>query len=131
MDFWEKSTNGWVFLSHSSLDIEKIKIIRNYLEDYQFNAIMFFLKCFEDDENYKEEIEKLLKCEIKSRNIFIFCKSENSKKSKWIDWEKDIAQRENKFYLEIDIEKLDYQKCTELAKIDLLIRYSTLYFFIF
>ena len=125
---WKKAISGWVFLSHSSFDIEKVKIIRNYLEEYQFNAIMFFLKCFENGEDNKKEIEKLLKCEIKSRNIFIFCQSENSKKSKWVNWEREIAKKEDKIYLEIDVEKLDYQKCIELSKIDLLIRYSTLYF---
>ena len=125
---WQKSINGWVFLSHSSLDIEKVKIIRNYLESYSFNSIMFFLKCFEDGQDHKKEIEKLIKCEIKTRNVFIFCKSDNSKRSKWVQWEKEIAQNENKLYLEIELEKLDYQKCTELSKIDLLIKHSTFYF---
>lgn len=119
---WKETISGWVFLFHSFLDIEKVKVIRNYLEEYQFNSIMFFLKCFEDGKKHTKEIKRLLECEIKSRNIFVFCKSVNSKKSKCIKWEKDIAIKQEKIYLEIDIEKLNYQKCMELSKIDLLIK---------
>lgn len=56
--FWEKKTNGWVFLSHSFQDYEEVKIIRNYLEENNFNALIFFLKCFDDDRK-KNEVKKL------------------------------------------------------------------------
>lgn len=127
IDTWKKAISGWVFLSHSSLDIERVKTIRNYLEESQFNAIMFFLKCLDDEEEQKQ-IEKLLECEIKNRNIFIHCKSNNSLQSKWVNWEINKAKKENKLFLEIDLDKLEYQKCIELSKIDILVRYSTLYF---
>ena len=127
IDTWKKAISGWVFLSHSSLDIERVKTIRNYLEESQFNAIMFFLKCLDYEEEQKQ-IEKLLECEIKNRNIFIHCKSNNSLQSKWVNWEINKAKKENKLFLEIDLDKLEYQKCIELSKIDILVRYSTLYF---
>jgi hypothetical protein len=48
MKHWEKKANGWVFLSHASNDYEDVKIIRNYLEENGFSALMFYLKCLEE-----------------------------------------------------------------------------------
>ena len=45
---WEKKANGWVFISHSSKDYEEVKIVRNYLEESGFSALMFYLKSLED-----------------------------------------------------------------------------------
>jgi len=49
----EKRTNGWVFLSHSSQDYEDIKIVRNYLEESGFSALMFYLKSLENPKKRK------------------------------------------------------------------------------
>lgn len=54
---------GWIFISHSHLDIDIVRKIRNKLEDRGFEPLMFFLKCLNDD----NEIESLIKREINER----------------------------------------------------------------
>ena len=73
-----------VFLSHSHHDIEKVRKIRNILETLNCEPITFFLKCL-DDKN--AELEEFIKREIEARNIFIYCKSQNAEKSKWVQKE--------------------------------------------
>lgn len=59
---------GWVFLSHSHQDINKVRKIRNLLEQRGFEPLLFFLKCLTDD----DEIEDLIKREITEREWFIY-----------------------------------------------------------
>lgn len=128
MKHWEQKANGWVFLSHSSIDYENVKIVRNYLEENGFSALMFYLKCLEEDDK-KEKIQELLKWEISARNIFVLCNSEAAKISTWVQWETDYVKKQPaKIYKEIDIDKLKYQKCTQLSKLDDLMYKATLYF---
>lgn len=128
MKHWEKKANGWVFLSHASADYQDVKIIRDYLEESGFSALMFYLKCLEDEDK-KDSIKQLLEWEIKARNIFVLCNSEAAKSSPWVKWEinfvKDLPA---KIFKEINIENLKYKKCTELSKLDQLVTLSTLYF---
>ena len=91
----------WVFLSHSNEDYEKVRIVRNYLEERYFRPIMFFLKCLNND----EEINGLIKREIDSRNRFILCDSKNAKKSKWVKTEVDYIKSKERMYQVIDLEK--------------------------
>jgi hypothetical protein len=128
VNHWEKKANGWVFLSHASNDYEDVKIIRNYLEENGFSALMFYLKCLEE-ESKKEKIEELIKWEIEARNIFVLCTSKTAKKSKWVKWETSFVRNlPNKIFIEIDVEKLKYQKCSELSKLDNLMNRATLFF---
>lgn len=127
-EHWEKKANGWVFLSHSSNDYEDVKVIRNYLEENGFSAIMFYLKSLDDDSR-KHLIEPLLQWEIEERNIFVSCNSESAQKSKWFLWEKSLAKSlPNKIYREIDMDRLKYERCTQLSKLDSLIKQATLFF---
>ena len=57
----------WVFLSHSNKDYEKVRIVRNLLEDQHFRPIMFFLCCMED---HKEELDEFFCC---SFLVGVFC----------------------------------------------------------
>lgn len=128
MKHWEKKANGWVFLSHSSIDYENVKIVRNYLEENGFSALMFYLKCLEEEDK-KEKIRELLEWEINARNIFVLCNSEAAKKSKWVKWETDYVKRlPAKVYKEIDMDNLKYRKCTQLSILDDLMNRATLYF---
>jgi hypothetical protein len=125
---WEKKANGWVFLSHSSKDYQDVKIVRNYLEENGFSAIMFYLKSLEEPSRIKD-IKRLLKWEIEDRNIFVSCNSQYAKKSKWFRWERRYAKcLTNKIYREIDMDKLKYERCTQLSKLDSLIKEATLFF---
>jgi hypothetical protein len=125
---WIKKTNGWVFLSHSSTDYENVKIVRDYLEENNFNALMFYLKCLEDNPE-DEETQNLIFREIEARNIFVLCKSNEADKSYWVQKEKEwVEKSKNKIYREIDIDNLKIRKCTELSKLDDLMNTSTLFF---
>ena len=75
-----------VFLSHSHKDIEKIRKIRDILETLGCEPLMFYLKCLDDDNS---ELEDFIMREISARNIFLYCKSQNSEKSVWV--QKELA----------------------------------------
>ena len=47
----------WVFLSHSNKDFEKVRRVRDMLENQHMRPLMFFLNCLTDD----EEIDNLIK----------------------------------------------------------------------
>jgi hypothetical protein len=128
MEHWEKKANGWVFLSHSSHDYEDVKIVRNYLEESGFSALMFYLKCLEDEDK-KDRAQQLIEWEIESRNIFVLCDSKQARRSPWVELEVDhVKQFPQKIYKTIDIDRLKYEKCTQLSKLDTLMKSATLFF---
>jgi hypothetical protein len=61
--------------------------------------LMFFLKCLNDT----DEIEDLIKREIKARTRFILCDSENAQKSNWVTKEIEYITELHKPYNIIDI----------------------------
>jgi hypothetical protein len=75
-----------VFISHSHKDIEKIRKIRDILETLGCEPLMFYLKCLDDDNS---ELEDFIMREISARNIFLYCKSQNSENSVWV--QKELA----------------------------------------
>ena len=90
-----------VFLSHSSKDIEKVRQIRDILEAIDYEPLLFHLKCLDDDNN---NLETFIKKEIEARNIFIYCKSENSDNSPWVQKELEyIKSFDTKRLFTIDI----------------------------
>lgn len=104
MSFFDKlkrpTDGGYIFLSHSHDDIIKIREIRNSLEKEGFEPLCFYLKCLDDD----SEVEDLIKREIDAREWFVFCDSENSRKSRWVTLEREyIAKANNKKIITIDI----------------------------
>ena len=90
-DTLQKAKGGYLFLSHSHADIEKVRVIRNQLEQQGFEPLCFYLKCLDDD----SEIEDLIKREIDARDWFIFMNSESSRKSKWVTLEREYITRTN------------------------------------
>ena len=127
MKHWEEKAKGWVFLSHSSNDYENVKIVRDYLEENGFSALMFYLKCLEKDKKHLRK--ELIESEISERNIFVLCDSYNARKSDWVKWEKELVEKDtSKIFVTIDMENLKSEKCTELSKLDKLMNRSTLYF---
>lgn len=109
------NSNGYFFLSHSSKDIEKVRKIRNLIENENGNPILFYLKCLDGDNptgKDEEQLKDLISREILARKKFILCKSKNTEpplSSKWIEWEKDEVkklQRDAEIQVhEVDIEK--------------------------
>ncbi len=100
-DKLSKSKGGYIFLSHSHDDIEKVREIRNRLEKDGFEPLCFYLKCLDDD----SEIEDLIKREIDAREWFVFVNSENSRKSKWVTLEREyITRTDSKKIITVDLE---------------------------
>ena len=84
----KKLDRVYIFVSHSHKDIEKVRVIRNYLESLGGEQLLFFLLSKDDD----NEIDKLIKDEISARIWFIYIESGNSKQSKWVQTELEFAR---------------------------------------
>lgn len=90
----------WVFLSHSHEDYEKVRKVRDMLEDQHMRPLMFFLKCLNDH----DEIDSLIKREIDCRTRFILCDSENARKSDWVKEEVKYIKSQDRTYETIDLD---------------------------
>ena len=94
-----KKDGGWIFLSHSHLDVEVVRRIRNLLESRGFEPLMFYLKCLSDE----DEIESLIQREIDARDWFIYVESPNAQQSRWVQSERRyIASKPGKKVFTID-----------------------------
>lgn len=117
----EKVDGAWIFVSHSSRDWEKVREIRNFLEDKGHNPLLFYLKCLEAD----DEIDDLLKREIQARNWFVLCDSKNARASKYVSNEIEyIKSLEDKVFEIIDLEK---EVNSQLDKLVRLSKRATIY----
>jgi hypothetical protein len=103
----------WIFLSHSNEDYDKVRKVRNMLEELELRPIMFFLKCLNDD----DEIDGLIKREIDCRTRFILCDSENARKSKWVQREIEYIKSQQKPYEIIDLSKNESEILTQLKEV--------------
>lgn len=95
----ENNEEIWIFLSHSNADYEKVRLIRNLLEEQSLRPLMFFLKCLNDE----DEIDSLIKREIDCRTKFILCDSPAARNSKWVQREVDYIKSKNQIYETIDL----------------------------
>ena len=85
-----KNGGCWIFLSHSSADIEKVRQIRNEFERYGHNPLAFHLRCLSDTtEEGKRELNDLIIREIDSREWFVFCESPEAQASEYVKMEKE------------------------------------------
>lgn len=114
----------WVFLSHSHEDYEKVRKVRDMLEDQHMRPLMFFLKCLNDH----DEIDSLIKREIDCRTRFILCDSENARKSDWVKEEVKYIKDQDRIYETINvdwpIEKMKNKLSEFKRKATLFISYS-------
>lgn len=95
----------YIFVSHSSKDWNKVRIIRNYLEDRSFYPLLFHLKCLETNGEDLSLLQDLLHREIISRRRFLYCRSENSIRSKFVQWELEQVQAiNNAIFMEINLD---------------------------
>ena len=100
-DVMDLNQGGYVFISHSHQDIQKVRQIRNAMEEAGFEPLCFYLKCLSDE----DEIEGLIKREIDAREWFVYIDSPNSKASAWVAKErKYIESRGDKQIVTIDLE---------------------------
>jgi hypothetical protein len=79
---------GWIFISHSHQDIQKVRRIRNRLEELGLEPLMFYLKCLTDE----NEIVELIKREIDERDWFVYADSANARSSKWVKTEREYIE---------------------------------------
>lgn len=99
----------YFFISHSHLDIEKVRIVRNIVEEtFFYEPILFFLKCLSEE----NEINNLIQREINERVWFIYCKSKNAERSKFVAEERNYIDRliksgYNKKILTIDLDHFE------------------------
>ena len=92
---------GWIFISHSHQDIQKVRRIRNRLEELGLEPLMFYLKCLTDE----NEIVDLIKREINERDWFIYADSVNARGSKWVKTEREYIESltgKNVFTINLD-----------------------------
>lgn len=79
---------GYVFVSHSHLDIQKVREIRNLLEEKGFEPILFYLKSLDDGEQETTDfLRSLIYNEIDAREFFLYLDSENARESQWVNEE--------------------------------------------
>lgn len=106
-----KKNSCWIFLSHSSSDIEKIRMIRNEFEACGHNPLAFHLKCLNDSTpGGKQELWDLIFREIDSRDWFVFCESKASLESPNVAKERaHIIDVGKKFVWSIDLSMTDDQ----------------------
>ena len=76
---------GYVFVSHSHLDIASVRRIRNALEEYGLEPILFYLRSMDDGNPSRAELLKKLICdEIDAREFFLYVSSKNAERSQWV-----------------------------------------------
>lgn len=95
----EGNDDLWVFVSHSTKDFEKVRIIRNKMEEIGMRPLLFYLKCLKD----KPEVIELLKREIEVRPRFLLCDSPNARGSEFVDEEIKYIKSLNRQYVTVDL----------------------------
>ena len=111
---------SWIFLSHSSKDIKIVREIRNEFERLGENPLAFHLRCLSvDTQEKKEELINLIHREIDAREWFVFCESENSSMSEYVQDEqnyvKEVARKKKIFKL--DLKKSKEKIFEDISKI--------------
>lgn len=84
----ERLSKAWIFVSHSTKDIEGVRRLRNELEARGAEPLLFFLKALEDN----QELRLLLRREIDKRHFFLLCDSEAARQSPWVQEEHEYAR---------------------------------------
>lgn len=105
----------FIFVSHSHKDLDKVRVLRNYLESLNGEPILFFLKSLSD----VNQITTLIKDEIDARAWFIYCKSKNAEKSEWVRSELNYVKetnKENQLIIDLDADFNDKGELLESAK---------------
>lgn len=103
----------WVFLSHSHEDYEKVRMVRDMLEEQHMRPLMFFLKCLNDH----DEIDSLIKREIDCRTRFILCDTNESRKSEWVKREVNYIKSKDRNFDVIDLTVSDKEIFEQIEQI--------------
>ena len=117
----KRNSQAWIFVSHSTRDLNKVRKVRNAIEFSGGEPILFFLKCLSDH----DEIDNLVKREIEARNFFLLCDSHNAKSSKWV--QDEIAHVKSLKERKIEIINLDANWKSQINGIRAIIRHATVF----
>jgi len=102
-------SKAWIFVSHSTKDLDKVRAVRNAIENIGGEPVLFFLKCLSD----QDEIDELIKREIEARNFFLLCDSNNARSSKWVQEEVEHVHSLNRKRIEVINLYADWKKQLE------------------
>lgn len=105
-----QTSKAWIFVSHTSKDLEKVRNVRDHLESVGAQPILFFLKCLSDH----DEIDDLIKREIEARYFFLLCDSQEARKSKWV--KDEISHVRSLSGRRIDVINLDADWRSQLSR---------------
>lgn len=83
----EQTTLAWVFLSHASADLQKVREVRNFMEQKGAAPLLFHLRAL----SKPEEFWPLIKREIAARNFFLLCNSKAALASQWVQREQEAV----------------------------------------
>jgi hypothetical protein len=117
----KRASNAWIFVSHSTRDLEKVRQVRNAIEAAGGEPILFFLKCLSDH----DEVDELIKREIEARNFFLLCDSTNAKSSKWA--QDEIAHVNSLQNKKIEVINLDSDWHSQISGIQAIVRHATVF----
>ena len=95
---------GFLFISHSHKDMDKVRQLRNKLEDKGYEPLCFYLKALDDSE---EELDDLIKREIDAREWFIYANSIYARESEWVHKECEWRKREESKNKHVWVVELD------------------------
>ena len=117
----QQNKSAWIFVSHSLKDWDRVRIVRNLLEDRGHKPLLFFLRCLNDS----SEIDGLIRREIDARKWFVLCDSDNARNSRWVKEEVEIIKSlPGKIYETVDLQA-DLEE--QIRRIDALSRRITVF----
>ena len=94
--------NKNVFICFSKTDYEKVKIVRNQLEDWFLNPIIIRHLILDDN-----EIDALIKKSIDACHYYVLCDSKNARESIWVNREIEYIKTKGGKIEIVDVEKSD------------------------
>lgn len=116
-------SHAWIFVSHASDDIERVREVRNHLESQGASPLLFHLRALEAP----EEFWPLIKREIAARNFFLYCESAVAATRDWVRREREaVAEVAKKRAVRIGSIRVDGPSL-ELGSLDAFLRYTRIF----
>jgi hypothetical protein len=119
-----KFSGAWIFVSHSHRDLDKVRRIRNYLEQRGTYPLLFFLKCLSDDD---ARLPDLIRDEIMARNWFVLCDSPHSRNSNWVSQEQAFVLEKDDKGKGVEVIDLEQDLEPQLPKLDRICKRATVF----
>lgn len=80
--------HAWIFVSHASDDLPRVREVRNYLESRGASPLLFHLRALMEPEEFWPLIER----EIAARNFFLYCESAVAEEREWVRRERAAVE---------------------------------------